>query len=54
MVQRDISPNYNLEKLVREAEHNWPQRRKTKTGNSPILGSTERESSGLDQITTQS
>ena len=52
MVQRDISQNGNLEKLAQRA-NSWPQKRKKqdwKFSNCLI----KRESSGLDQITTQS
>lgn len=54
MVQRDSFPNENLENLFKEAKHNWTQKRKSRIGNSIILGFIKRESSGLDQIITQS
>ena len=53
MVQRDISPNDNLEKLAREAQQ-LTLKRKGKIRNSRIVGLIKRESSGSDQIITQS
>ena len=54
MVQRDISPNDNLEKLTREAQQLASEKKKTKIGNSTTFGLIQRKSSGLGQITIQS
>ena len=52
MIQRDISPNDNLVNWL-EKLNNQPQKKKNKIRNSAIVGLTKRESSGLEQITTQ-
>ena len=53
MVQRDISPNDNLEKLVRK-DQQLASEKKKKIENSPIVGLIKRESSDLDKTPTQS
>ena len=51
MVQRDNSPNNNLEKSAREPQQ-LASEKENKIGNWTIVAWLKRKSSGLDQITT--
>ena len=49
MVHRDSSPNYNLEKLAREAQY-LASEKGNKIGNSTVVGLIKRESAESDEI----
>ena len=57
MVQTDASSNDNMEKLAKEAQQLISEKEKKKKkniGNSVIVVLMKRESSGLNQVMTQS
>ena len=56
MVQTDTSSNDNMEKLAKEAQQliSEKEKKKKNIGNSVIVVLMKRESSGLNQVMTQS
>lgn len=56
MVQTDASSNDNMEKLAKEAQQliSEKETKKKNIGNSVIVVLMKRESSGLNQVMTQS
>lgn len=56
MVQTDASSNDNMEKLAKEAQQliSEKEKKKKNIGNSVIVVLMKRESSGLNQVMTQS